>query len=607
MPEGPSFLNDGTTIISPLIFSTEPGSTTNFTAIANEVTGERRWTYGPAQLGQGGAPLVLQDPDNDREIVYVGGYLTIAAIDGTTGEVIWETDTGLPQTSEEAGVELNVSTAHLFGTSYDPNTDVILAEYATGDILAFDRITGDLVGEVNLREPPFNVAPVLSSPIVGLETILAAANPPFAAAFDGELSLEMLLGVLGGTGESVIANFYGIDPDNGRLYVASTLPDGNEGDSIVGDGFSEDGALYRIDIEPDGAGGVDFVMNCAVPFDGGSAATPAISPDGQRIYTADNFTNVLAFDENCNQVWSVDTGLQTFGSIGVSSTNNEVFASNAVGVSIIQQNEDRTEAIVSQQANIINSFENAEEQFALLEPIASALSAALGLPVEPAVGNLNLATVGENGLMLQTGIGFSIPSLGALLGFLPAFQAITLVDREAGEVINSTSAREETVAVMSTGPDGSIVIGNAPLRRPVLFGLLNLLVGQAVQSGTELPAEVQSFIDNLMGDLPLIGGITRYQANNGFDLFARDAVCGAFNRLNLTEFPDVTNDIRTVADINDTMRLVQQAKSIVVNNQESFDLNIQTELDNILVALEEESLNTALPLLQEVCQELQAL
>jgi hypothetical protein len=88
-----------------------------------------------------------------------------------------------------------------------------------------------------------------------------------------------------------------------------------------------------------------------------------------------------------------------------------------------------------------------------------------------------------------------------------------------GEVINSTPAREESIAVIGIDNDGSVVIGNSPLRRGAVVGVTEIL-------GNGLLGEA-------LADLlpPLTGGVTKYAPSSRFDLAARDAVCYAARKV----------------------------------------------------------------------------
>ena len=91
------------------------------------------------------------------------------------------------------------------------------------------------------------------------------------------------------------------------------------------------GALYGIDVVPNGTAH-QMKIACSIYFNGGSASSPAVYPDGTRIYIGDNGSNLLALDNDCNQVWSLDVGGNITGAIAVSSDNHELYASTQTDV-----------------------------------------------------------------------------------------------------------------------------------------------------------------------------------------------------------------------------------------------------------------------------------
>jgi hypothetical protein len=128
------------------------------------------------------------------------------------------------------------------------------------------------------------------------------------------MDLNTSLAVLG-TG-AIIGNQISIDTDSNSLWVAATASD--EADGTV-DGFSELGSLYRIDLERTGDT-VDFMIICDAMFMGGTTSTPAVSADGQRIYTTDNFGSVIAVKRSgCERAWELDVGEAAVASLAVSS------------------------------------------------------------------------------------------------------------------------------------------------------------------------------------------------------------------------------------------------------------------------------------------------
>ena len=119
--------------------------------------------------------------------------------------------------------------------------------------------------------------------------------------------------------------------------------------------------------------------------------------------------------------------------------------------------------------------------------------------------NQDLAGIGANGIAFQAGAAF-------VLG--PQRFTITtgtgLLDRATGAVRSFAPGLDETVAVMSTGPDGALYLGNSPIRRLFAYCLNQFGV---ITAPVAAPT----------------GGIRKYTPQR-LDLFVRDAACAAFDR-----------------------------------------------------------------------------
>jgi hypothetical protein len=336
--------------------------------------------------------------------------------------------------------------------------------------------------------------------------------------------------------------------------VAATLKDGHEGDSHPGDGYSEYGALYGIDLaRPNG-----FTVHCAMPFQGGTAATPTVRADGKRVYTADAAGNALAFHtEDCSLVWSVPVGSQIVGSLSVSSVGGEIYASTASSVFKIVERDDS--AALVWEARIAEAFHTGRLAEAV-EPLIDAVKHYLGVtsPVSVSYTNFNLAATGENGVMIQAaaGVEFRIPPTPPATQpfplLIPLAMSMTLLDRETGRPVNSTSAVEETFAAITSGPEGATAIGNSPFRRLMARAAIDVALDQAGAGDV-----ARCVADWLVP--PLTGGITKYGIAERFDLLARDAACGGSTRLANT-LAHVINPVGIAGDIHDAGRLIRQAR-----------------------------------------------
>jgi len=591
VPESPTFDRSGDAYFVPL-FPTEDGQ--NMLIKLNGETGAREWaitrdmvgdtvlnlpilglTTFPATLGQGGAPLVLNDPDTGDEVIYSGSYSRVYAAD-TDGNILWSVP-GIP-------ISLLVHRAippgtHLFGVNYHPATDTILYGYGAGDIVAYDRATGRRMGSIFLPGSPAtsvttggfgaNLPEEVRTAMMDLirETIVESfdvpeiQNPQFGF---GSSLVDALLG-----GGMIISNHFAVDPNTNSIWVASTDLDGADG---TVDGVSERGALYRIDltefVHPTLGERVGFIIGCHASFEGGTTSTPAVSPDGLRIYTSDNLGQALAFDRDCALVWSVDTGQPAVASLSVSSNvGAEIYYPTARAIIKIKESESRGHAEIQWSADIASSFVGGQ-LIEMLAPLREALRAGieehigLELPedfVRFEANNLDLATIGQNGIMVHAGFGVNIGGESSPL-LLPIALNNGLYDRKTGAFINATPAIEENIGAMYTGPDGTIAMGSSPVRRAVIRGLANL-------PGTvaELPPGVQDLIDFVVP--PLTGGVTKYGVVQRFDLLARDALCQSMRTIRNTKryAPGSVGEHGVAADVADTRRMIEQAKEALTN------------------------------------------
>ena len=454
-PTGPVFDDAGNLYFIPL-FPYEDVALISL----DPVTGARRWSI-PNTTGSSvgsGSPLVLDDPDDPgAQIVYVGLYDRAFAV-RTDGSTVWDVATDLPGTP--VGV---------FGVNYHPGADAIVGLSRDGYLYALDRVTGasvltapfQLPGEVSPPGPPLAAPPAVQ----------ACAEAELDPLLDlGGVSIASVVDVLLGNGVEV-ANYFSIAVASGRLWVAATAPDAEDGTI---DGVSSLGALYGLDLVP--AGPLWTVSEvCHRSFTGGSASTPALRRDGSRVYVGDNVGNLIAIDDACNDVWTLPVGGQITGSIGVASDNGEIYAST--GTTIHQVIDTGPSASIAWSADL--------DVFDLL-PGQSAF-------------NQNLAGVGANGIAFQAGAGVQI---GAQR--LTITTGMGLLDRQTGAVRAFAGGLDETVAVMSTGPDGALYIGNSPIRRPF---------SRCIFTGVE----------------PLVGGIHRWKPTR-LDLLLRDAACAGADR-----------------------------------------------------------------------------
>ena len=487
-PTGPVFDGAGNLYFSPFI----PYENVVLISL-DPIDGSRRWSIAGTGAPPGGsAPMILVNPSNPGgEIVYLTLYDRALAVH-TDGTIVWDVPTGLKLGPDPLN---NL----VVGVNYLPGHDAIVGLTADAFIFALDRQTGAPILSAPYQLPGER-SPAVPSTLPSL--VIRAAEGKFRQFVNlpaGSLP-QFTAGLLGNDVE--VANMFAIDPRTGRLWVVATAPDAEDG---TVDGRSSLGALYGLDVISDTAGRM-IVEACHRSFAGGSASTPTLRADGTRVYLGDNFGKLLAIDDSCNDVWEIDLGSQILGSVAVSVDNHEVYAATQLGISKVI--DEGTVGTLAWTADL-DVFDLAPGQQNL---------------------NMNLVTIGANGLAFQAGAGVILNNVA-----IPSLVGVGLLDRDTGAVRYFAGGGEETVAVMSTGPDGAIYIGNSPLRR--LFGFV-LGISPA----------------------PLQGGITKFVPQR-FDLLMRDAACaGEARALNAWENQALCPE-SAAADIVQIRELIQQIRT----------------------------------------------
>lgn len=605
--EGPAFGADGSAYITPQVPTTNADGSRNL-LIKVSTQGQRRLSitdrqlgstqFGPvtmpATFGVGGATVVLRDPVGNRDVAYGSTFTRAWAVD-ENGNLLWSTAimpasiASALNSNDPAQLEAELRKPHrTFGFTYHPAVDALITADISGDLMMFDRATGQQIGAVQMPGSPatggdnLGLSSALTpEQIAKLTTVLTDLGIQTlrhdGIEFDESVGLTPILALIGGG--AVIGNQISVDPNTNALWVAST--DLDEVDSNPGDGLSEKGALYRIDLTRNG-NNLSANVTCSASFDGGTASTPAVSADGQRIYTTDNFGSALAFDRQCQEVWRLDVGEAAIGSLAVSSeVGAEIYYPTLTTVYKIQENSRRDGAEVVWHADMNSSFRGGrfrDAANAILSGVRGGLERRLGeqLPnglLSFQAFNLDVATIGQNGIMAHAGYGMMIDLDGLKFG-LPLAMNVSMYDRETGALINATPALEENIGTMYTAPDGTITMGSSPLRRAVFRALVKAPDFALPDLSRTLDAITDRMVDFVVR--PLTGGITQYGVTARFDLLARDAICQAEKRLrNAERYKHLTSASGRQAEVADTLRLLQQAQNAMADARARFEISLR--------------------------------
>ena len=517
VPEGPTYDNAGNLYFSPL-FPPLPDRDVSLISL-DLATGARNWEIEGDGLNAGsGAILVLNDPDDPGEqIIYHATYTEAMAIkpDGT---ILWRVATGLDLPDVIPGVR---TPAHSFGFNYHPRTDSVVGVTLAGDIFALDRSTGDAIAPLGKVPGAPAVSVDIGLPDLVVEASNMLTDEVFGTTPSGASFYETIVDVIFGGG-SVVTNFFAIDPNTSRIYVAATAPD--EDDGTV-DGESALGAVYGLDLIENGSDGWQFEVRNSAQFEGGTGSTPSVSEDGQRVYLSDNVGNVIAYDSELNELWRYDLGSEIAASIAVSPDNDELFAVTRRDVFKLTDGGDRATLDWTATLNAFEEYEEIEVVFQALTPTITANGIAV------AVGGGKL--VGDRAIMLRVGVG--------------------LLDRETGVLRSFAEGREESIAVTTVTPSGSICTANSPVRRA---------------SGKALfPGDAED----------IIGGISCYESVRQTPLI-RDATCAAGVRARNAATIQESAPASAAEDVRQIEMLIEQSRAAVYRGlaDESLDQSIDT-------------------------------
>jgi hypothetical protein len=230
---------------------------------------------------------------------------------------------------------------------------------------------------------------------------------------------------------------------------------------------------------------------------------------------------VIAVDENCQQVWSIELGEQVLGSLAISDNDGEIFASGAKYVYKL-----------SEQGNTVR----------LVWKVSPEIFRTPGGMLR--AGNLNLAGLSSNGLIVHVGVG---PAFRGHI--LPIKVGLAFLDRDSGHILYAAEGREESIAAMTSSPDGGVYLAHSPIRRAVAHAFL--------------PKHTR----------PLVGGIGQYQPVR-LDLLVRDAGCAALYRLeNFLSWQSQMLEIAVALDLAQVAGLLEQARGALLEAIERKELD----------------------------------
>lgn len=282
-----------------------------------------------------------------------------------------------------------------------------------GDVVVFDRETGrSLAAPMRL---PGQLPPATGMPLAESMFADGLMDPEIR-----EWAWQLLMG-----GRMRSANTPAVEWASGRVFVAATST--TEGK----------GALYGLDLEETDSG-IAIRIGFATDMGPGSGSSPALSPEGDRVYVSDERGMLYAIDARSGAIhWQVQT--KAASAAAAVAANGDVIALQAGGAALVA---------VTREGRI-----RWESDLAALTQAALPSGLLLGEPV--AMGNGNPTVVGDE-VVVPVAYGYET-TLGRRIPW-PVRSVVVAVDLATGvgtrEVVELV---DDSTGITVVLPDGTLL------------------------------------------------------------------------------------------------------------------------------------------------------
>ena len=236
-----------------------------------------------------------------------------------------------------------------------------------------------------------------------------------------------------------VANAPAVHPDTGRLFITAAGP-------RVGDEYT--GVLYGLDVTDEG-----IEIAFATRMGGGSGTSPALSPDGQHVYSADGAGQMLAVDtDNGRVIWKAQGEGLLSPAIGA---DGSIYTGDIFGAPTV----------------IALNPENGEQQWARSYDDYAATRLPRLTPAPPQLPNghpvarlVSVVSTSANVVWVGMVLGYEYqPSDSSPTLTIPHETVVCSLAPQDGELLDCTAVRDTVEGIIKIGTAGRLFVSHTSI------------------------------------------------------------------------------------------------------------------------------------------------